>query len=39
LILNAGQILGFGSTQDLAVMEADIRRQVDWEVNDWTATQ
>lgn len=38
-MLNAGQVLGFRSADDLAVLTADIAKQLDREIGDWAANQ
>jgi hypothetical protein len=38
-MLNAGQVLGFRSADDLAVLTANIAKQFDSEIGDWAANQ
>ena len=38
-MLNAGQVLGFRSADDQAVLTANIAKQLDSEIGDWAANQ
>jgi hypothetical protein len=38
-MLNAGQVLGFRSADDLAVLTSNIAKQLDSEIGDWAANQ
>jgi hypothetical protein len=38
-MLNAGQVLGFRTADDQAVLTANIAKQFDSEIGDWAANQ